>query len=273
MFDAPFELADVLSRLRRADVALHEFVAPVWPGVRGAVAWVEGRAKLYALEAVPETPAYVVCVLTDAGAHVDRPATPEEAALFCCKLPQLAVVLLADSLAYPAGLAERLQGVTAPRPIWFAPEAPLAPATARFDGVNLFYDAPRNPPTRSGRDLPSLFATDDLFGPPKRAGEDEEARAILETLQADPALGTTARLQAILEAAGAACVHWERGAAGIEIVWRRGLERVTATLRTIASPLTSGICLAQPTPLNAPCLAQLLQAHLLDYWRPEANSR
>ena len=180
MFDESLELSDVLAKLRRADDSLGEFVAPLWPGVSLAAAWIEGKPRLFALDEVPaEGEGYFLLTITEERARVTRAATAEETRRYLGHLTKSSVILLEPGWAFPASSVERLQGIRGPRPIHFAAGEPLTKVKARYDGLNLLFEGEQQAGKTSAiEDLfssVSIFAPGDLLGIPgeeaRRAGK------------------------------------------------------------------------------------------------------
>ncbi|OPZ88004.1 MAG: hypothetical protein BWY76_00181 [bacterium ADurb.Bin429] len=264
------DLSGVLSQLKRADEALTEFVAPLWPGVRLAAAWMEHGPKLFRVAETPAEEEYYLLGTLDDVATVLRPADDAEISKYLNYLGKAKVILLPEGLAYPATFAERLQGITGPRPIHFAPEAPLTEAQARFDGVNLLYD--RAATERPKEDLfggllaeSSIFTPGELLDTPgDGAGGAEET---VRELDARPEKAIEARLTGVLDSAGAILEEWSLTDDGVRLRWRHLDEEHAITLAQAASTITSGICLPGARHFDPARLARLLLDHVLDTWR------
>lgn len=228
MFGESLDLADVLKKLRRADEALTEFVAPVWPGVSMVAAWMEKGPQLFQLASAPESAGYYLLGSDGEFASIVRAADAHEAQRYRNYFDRSTVILLGDELAFPASFAERLQGITNPRPILFAEGKPLDEVVARFDGLNLLYE--RTPSAeKSSSPLAGLFSDASIFSPgellgvPGQDAAEGEAEKVMETIREHPYLATEFRLKAIVESAGATLDDWSHleGGGGIELRWLR----------------------------------------------------
>jgi hypothetical protein len=268
MFD-DLDLSGVLSQLKRADDALAEFVAPWWAGAVLAVAWMEKGPRLFRLTEMPAEAGYWLFGTADDTATPIRPAEDAEVRKYLGLLPKATVILLAEELAYPGSFAEKLAGITGSRPIHFAPETPLVSVQARFDGVNLLYDGA----TAEKTDDPfggllsesSIFAPGELLDTPgDGAGGADTA---LQELQAHPEQAVEARLNAVLEPAGATLVSWTPADGGVSVTWKCDFDEWTAALSVAGSPITSGICLPGSRGFNPGRLTRMLLDHLLDTWQ------
>ncbi|HOS42805.1 MAG TPA: hypothetical protein PK794_03860 [Armatimonadota bacterium] len=263
------DLSGVLSQLKRADEALTEFVAPLWPGARLAAAWMERGPRLFRVAETPAETGYYLLGTANDTATVLRPAEDAEARQYLAYLPRAAVILLPAGLAYPASFAERLQGITGPRPIHFAPDAPLESARARFDGVNLFYD--RAEKTEAEGLFGGLLAESSIFTPGELLDTPGDgagaAEAAARELEAHPENAVAARLNAVLEPAGATLVAWAPADGALAVTWTRDDDARTAVLPSAASPITSGICLPGARHFAPARLTRLLLDHLLDAWQ------
>lgn len=272
MFEQSLELSDVLAKLKRADESLREFIAPLWPGVSLAAAWVEGKPCLYHLKDVPEDrEGYFLLGIEEETATVLRAAEDEEIHRYRRYLTKASVILLEQGLAFPASSVERLQGISSPRPIHFAEGDPLALVQARYDGLNLLYDGSRR--SEESSPLEDLFASipiftpGDLLGIPGEDTAAAEADEPLTALRKHPELATEYRLKAVLETAGAVLEEWSPVSNAISLRWRRLDEEHTVTLRYAAAPITSGISLAGARGFDPARLTHLLIEHILDAWQ------
>jgi len=273
MFDEPLELSDVLAKLKRADESLAEFIAPLWPGVVLAAAWIEGKPRLFSLEGVPEDrEGYFLLGIDEERARVLREAEEDEIRRYRGYLTKATVILLEDGLAYPASSVERLQGIIAPRPIHFAEGVPLTKVKARYDGLNLLFDSEQRP-GKSLSPLEDLFAgvptitPDELLGIPGPDTAVDEAKEALCRLHQQPDLAIEYRLKAVLDVGGATLIDWAKTEEGIRVHWGRPDEEHTVTLRTPNAPITSGISLAGARAFDPATLIRLLIEHVLDAWR------
>ncbi len=270
MTDDALGLSDVLAKIRRADESLTEFVAPVWPGVARAAVWMEGKPRLFGLDDAP-TDAGFYLLGTDTQARVLRPAEPSEVRRFLDFLGKASVILLDDAFAFPASFAERLQGITGPRPIHFAEGEPLAKVQARFDGINLFFDG--GTAAKSDNPLAGLFGESSIFSPgellgvPGTSAAGDEAEAARAKLQANPDAAVELRLRMVLGPAGATLDTWRRDGDTLVVVWQQDGQSHTVTLRNADSPITSGICLPGSRGFDLGALTRLLLDHALDAWR------
>lgn len=272
MFDESLELADVLAKLRRADDALGEFIAPLWPGVSLAAAWIEGQPRLFHLDEAPEQgEGYYLLVIDNERARVLRAATDDEIARYLGHLTKASVILLENGLAYPASSVERLQGIIDPRPLHFATGAPLTPVQARFDGLNLFYDGGVR--ARKTTALEDLFAAEPLFTPGELLGHPgqltagDEAQHALENLRAHPELATGFRVKAVLDTGGAEMLECAEVDGAIRLRWRADAVEHLFTLQHPDAPITSGISLAGARAFDPATLTHLLVEHVLDAWQ------
>jgi hypothetical protein len=271
MFGESLDLGDVLKKLKRADESLTEFVAPLWPGVQMAAVWIEGRARLFHLATPPEAAGYYLLGTQEQQATVLRPAEEAEASRYRGYLEKAKVILLEHDLAYPASFAERLQGITDPRPIHFANAQPLQPVVARFDGLNLLFDC--LPGAEKASPLAGLFGESSIFSPgelldvPGQASASGGAESARQALLAHPETATEFQLKAVLEPAGAILHEWSQTDGQICLHWRRLDEAHDIKLATAASPITSGICLPGAQGFNPASLTRLLLEHALDAWR------
>lgn len=262
------DLSGVLSQLKRADDALTEFVAPLWPGVALAAVWMEKGPKLFRVAEAPAEAGYYLLGTTDKTAMVIRPAEDAEARKYLNLLPKAKVILLIDGLAFPGSFAERLQGITGPRPIHFAPETPLTSAQARFDGINLYYDSAaaekKDDPFGGLLSDSSIFAPGELLDTP--GGGTADAEAALTKLRERPNEVVAARLNAVLEPADASLVAWSPADGEVVVTWMRDIMAQTVVVPPV-SPITSGICLPGARGFDAGRLTRLLLDHALDTWR------
>jgi hypothetical protein len=269
MFEDSLDLSRVLKQLKRADESLTEFIAPLWPGVRLAAVWMEGRARLFHCPPPPAAAGYYLLGTEGTHASIVRRAEASEARQFRQHLEKASVILLEHTLAYPASFAERLQGITAPRPIYFADAAPLQTAVARFDGLNLFYDGAG---AEKSNPLAGLFANSSIFTPgelldvPGEATAAGGAEQAQDELRQHPERITDYRLRAVLEVAGAELEAWSRTDAGLRVQWRCREETRTVVLATDASPITSGICLPGARGFDSSALTRVLIEHALEGW-------
>ena len=265
------DLSDVLKKLKRADEALTEFVAPLWPGVKHVVAWIEGRPQRFRLTDENMQAGYYLLGTQDDAATIVRTAEEQEARQYRGMLEKASVILMEHGLAYPASFAERLQGITAPRPIHFAAGEPLQQVFARFDGINLFFDC--RPGEEKKSPLAGLFSESSIFTPGELLGipGQEAAGSNAETAQREiddhPGLITEYRLRAVLDPAGAILHEWSKTDSDISLHWRRLDEAHDVVLHTDASPITSGICLPGARGFDSAALTRLLIEHALDTWR------
>ena len=274
MNDESLELSDVLARLKRADESLAEFIAPLWPGVSLAAAWIEGKARLFHLDGVPAEEGYFLLKIEEETAAIVRPAEQEEIRKYLNYLTKAGVTLLDQGLAFPAGSVERLQGITGPYPIHFAEGQPLAQVQARFDGLNLLFDCTVTSIKHSDNPLEELFAGgssftigSDFLDIPGEEVSGEDAPQALERLHANPDLYTEFHLKSVLEAGGAVLERWSREADGLHLRWRRQDEVHTVTLASDNAPITSGISLAGARTFDPALLIRLLHQHILDAWK------
>jgi hypothetical protein len=271
MDDRPFELSDVLKQFRRADEALTEFVAPLWPGVRLAAAWMEDAARLFHVADVPDLPGFYLCGTDDGTARPLREAEPTEVRKYLDYLSKVSVILLECDLAYPASFSERLQGITAPRPIWFAEGAPLNTVQARYDGVNILYDgvvAAKRSPLEDLLAGNSIFTSGELLDVPT-GDAGGSASAVLDALHKHPEQAVMHRLAAVLEPAGAIVAEWHAIDHGVHLRWRREDEEHALDLPTPNAPIVTGICLPGARHFDPAPLTRLLLEHALDAWRAE----
>ncbi|MHB9130955.1 MAG: hypothetical protein ACYDBB_07670 [Armatimonadota bacterium] len=269
MTDEPLELFDVLKKMKRADESLTEFIAPLWPGVVMAAAWMEGKPRRYHLGSVPDTEGYYLLGTEGDHATVIRPAEADEITRYRNLLPRAKVILLDDGLAYPASFAERLQGITAPRPIHFAEGEPLEQVQARFDGLNLLFDggqAAESNPLSGLFSGSSIFTPGEMLGVPGTEAAGGGAEDALNQLRADPDLAIRYSLSAILTSAGAELETWSRVADGFQITWRRHDETHTSVVHSAQSPIISGISLPGARTFNPATLTRFLLEHILDAW-------
>lgn len=275
MFDDALDLSDVLARLKRADESLAEFVAPLWPGVVMAAAWIEGKPRLFRLPDVPAAEGYYSLTIDEHTATVVRAAENHEIKSFLNYLGKASVILLDGGLAYPAGSVERLQGITAPRPIHFAPDTLLARVQARFDGLNLFYDSAAKGGNKSDDPFAELLGMpaadgldDDLFGLLGDDDGDASAQKALDRLHEDPQRYDEARLTAVVETAGAVLSSWSKEPDGYAVRWRREDAVHDIRLAHAAAPITSGISLAgaRARSFDPATLVRELHQHILDAW-------
>lgn len=272
MFGESSDLSDVLRKLKRADEALAEFVAPLWPGVALAAAWMEGRPQLFRVPDAPPAAGYYLLGTDGDAASVLRQAEEHEARQYRGLLEKASVILLEGGFAYPASFAERLQGITAPRPIHFADGAPLQQVIARFDGVNLFYDcrpeeATKSSPLAGLLGESSIFTPGELLGIPGQEAAGGGAEAAQREMAAQPGLATEYRLRAVLDPAGAILHEWSQADDAVTLHWRRLDEARDVVLRDLAPPITSGICLPGARGFDPGALTRLLIEHALDRWR------
>jgi len=271
MFDESLELSDVLARLRRADESLEEFVAPLWPGVRLAAAWIEGKARLFHLEETPAEEGYYLLKIAEQTAALLRPADEEEICKYLGYLTKASVILLERGMAFPAGSIERLQGITGPHPIHFAQGEPLARVQARFDGVNLYF-AGAAAVRHSDNPLEELFSGqslaigEDMLDIHGEQASGEDAARALERLRENADLYTEYRLRSVLETAGAVLEEWRREDGGLHLRWRLEDEVHAVTIASDGSPITSGISLAGARAFDPATLIRLLHQHILDAW-------
>ena len=272
MFDESLELADVLAKLRRADDSLAEFIAPLWPGVALAAAWIEGKPRLFQLDGVPEEgEGYHLLLIAEERARVLRAATEDEIARYLGYLTKASVILLEDGLAYPASSVERLQGIIDPRPLHFAEGAPLTQVKARFDGLNLFYDGGHH--ARKTSALEDLFAAVPIFTPGELLGQPgqltagDEAQHALAQLRAHPETAISYRLKAVLDTGGAEMLEWSEIDSTIRLRWQASQQEHLLTLRHPNAPITSGISLAGARAFDPATLTRLLVEHVLDAWQ------
>jgi hypothetical protein len=271
MTDNGFNLSDVLSQLKRADDALTEFTAPLWPGVQLAAVWMEGAARLFRVEDVPAQEGYYHLATEGDVARPVRNAVEKDVDNFLHYLAKAKVLLLCDGLAFPASHAERLQGITGPRTIHLADGRPLEEVHARFDGINLFLDHD----TMDKKKAPfgdlftedSIFAPGSLLGTPGENTAEEEAETVLHDLVAHPDQVTHFRLDSVLVPAGAMLEEWAWDGGQLTFTWRRLDEEYTTTIAQAASPITTGICLPGAKGFDPGRLTRMLLDHALDAWR------
>lgn len=244
-----FELSDVLQKLRHADDALTEFIAPYWPGVIQVAAWMEHEAQVFDIANTTHLAGYYIFSTDDNPASIVRPATEEEISRYLNLLPLAQVILLPDNMAFPATFAEKLQGITAPMLLHFAHGETLDRARARFDGVNLLYDGLKIDDRESP--LAGLFSSSFIFSPgelldvPGGEGSDEEAASRAEKLLANQDLASELALQSLVHAIGGEFVSFElRDDDLYHLRWRQHDVEHTVSLPLPCSPIVSGICLA-----------------------------
>lgn len=274
MFDQSLDLSDVLARLKRADESLAEFIAPLWPGVSLAAAWIEGKPRLFHLQDVPTQEDYYLLKIEEGSAAITRLAEAEEVRKYLNYLTKASVVLLDQDMAYPAGPIERLQGIIGPHPIRFAQGVPLMQVQARFDGLNLLFDSAMAERGHSDNPLEELFAGgaslsfgSDLLDIPAEEASGEDASQVLDRLRKHPDLYTEYRLKSVLEAGGAVLESWSREADGLHIRWRLEDDVHTVILASDNAPITSGISLAAARTFDPAQLIRLLHEHILDAWK------
>lgn len=271
MFGESLDLADVMKKLKRADTALTEFVAPLWPGVSQAAAWMEGRPQIFRISDAPEREGYFLLGTQDGTAAILREAEPQEARQFRGYLEKASVILLDCGLAYPASFAERLQGITAPRPIHFAEGKPSQQIIARFDGINLFFDSfpgqEKSSPLAGLFGESSIFTPGELLGIPGQESAGGGAEKEREALRKRPDLAIEYRLNAVLAPTGAILHEWSHTDGEIHLHWRCEDEAHDIVLHSDASPITSGICLPGARGFDPSTLTRTLLDHALDTWR------
>jgi hypothetical protein len=271
MFDAGPDLADVLRSLRRADDALTEFVAPWWPGVVSVVAWLDNRPQALPLAALPESAGYWYFAVAESAARPVREAERDEVTRYLRLLPRAEVLVLEENLAYPATLAERLLGITAPHPIHFLGNvAPLTRITARFDGLSLFPEQAMATPNAALGGLSallagnSIFTAGDLLDVPD-GGAAEGAEAALASIRAVVECADTWRLGALCRAIGVDLTGWRHVPEGFSVSWHAEDGEHQAVIPTADAPVAAGICLPGARTFNPAQLthALLQQAALL----------
>lgn len=269
MFGESLDLSAVLNSLKRADAALNEFVAPLWPTVSGVVAWMENGPQLFTVDGAPSLPGYYLLVCDGNSAKVVQEATTDDAQRYRNYLDRANVILLANDFAYPATFAERLQGITSPRPIYFAPAEPMLQVVARYDGINLFYD--RTPGPAVENPLSALFSgnevftTGELLDIPGEESIDERASSANDLLS-DIHQQAEFRLKSLLEPLHAELMKWEPREDGFQISWLWHEVEHTTRVKDLSSPLSSGICLAGARNFDGSALTRMLLEHLLDSW-------
>lgn len=269
MFGESLDLSAVLNSLKRADAALSEFVAPLWPAVCGVVAWMEHGPQLFALTEAASAPGYYQLSCDGDSAAIIQEASADDAQRYRNYLERANVILLDSDFAYPATFAERLQGITAPRPIFFAPPEPMLQIVARYDGINLFYD--RTPSTEPESPLAGLFSGNSVFTTGEMLdvpGEDsvhDRANAANNLLN-DSQYQVEMRIKALLDPAGAELIQWSRREYGFQIVWRRQCNEYNTRVSEIDSPLSTGICLSGSRNFDGSALTRLLLENLLNSW-------
>lgn len=271
MFGESLDLSDVLKKLKRADEALTEFIAPLWPGVKQVVAWLEGKPRLYTLTGEKSVTDYYLLGTEGTIATPIRVADTEEVRQYHGLLEKARVVLLDYELAFPASFAERLQGITAPRPIFFANERPLTQAIARYDGINLLFD--HLPGAEKSSPLAGLFSESSIFTPgelldvPGQGSAEENAAQAQAELHAHSDLATQFRLLAVLEPCSASLLEWARRADNtLHVVWHKQERTVTVSLHSDKSPISTGICLPGAKGFNSGAMTRMLLEHALDSW-------
>ena len=268
MFGESLDLAAVLNRLKRADAALTEFIAPLWPGVQLAGAWMEQGPRLYRVDEAPVQAGYYLLGTRDDAASVIREAEADDAQRYRNYLERAGVILLEHDLAYPASFAERLQGITAPRPIHFAQGEPLRQVVARFDGINLFFEripgAVKASPLDELLSGNTIFTTGEMLGVP---GQDSGgAEQALQALRERPELAIEYQLKSVIAPAGGELLEWQCADEAIALRWRRRDEEHALDLAAPVSPITSGICLPGARNFDPAALTRLLVEHALDVW-------
>ena len=271
MFGESLDLSEVLNTLKRADDALSEFIAPLWPGVRHIAAWMEHGPQLFLLDDAPSLQGYYLLACDGSQAKLVKQASENDAQRYRNYLERANVTLLEHGFAYPVSFAERLQGITAPRPIFFAPAQPLLQVVARYDGINLFYD--RTPDTVSENPLGDLFSgnaiftTGELLGVPGEEHATDRAQEANDALSGNADLQYEYRLKSLLEPAGATLMEWSRRDRGVQLSWRLREEEHTTRLLAPDSPISSGICLPGARHFDVGALTRLMLEHALDTWR------
>jgi hypothetical protein len=204
-------------------------------------------------------------------AHVIREAEPDDAQRYRNYLERATVILLDHELAYPASFAERLQGITKPRPIHFAPILPSQQVVARFDGINLFFE--RIPGELPFSPLDELFSGNTIFTPgellgiPGQENASDGATQAQQALDDDPNLLLQYQLSAVLDPAGGVLNDCSLADDALHLRWRRLEETGEITLTSSVSPITSGICLPGAHGFDSADLTRFLLAHALDAWR------
>ncbi len=273
MFESSLDLTDVLKKLRHADEALTEFVAPLWPGVALAAVWLEGRPQLFQVTEPPAEEGLYLLGTEDGTSTVLRAAEAREHQRYLELLAKASVILLEDGFAFPATFAERLQGITGPRPIHFAEGSPLESVLARFDGLNLFYSRGKEAKQSSPLDAlfgdteSSIFTTGELLGIPGEKTSGNDASTALADLKKHPDRAVEWALQGVLDPAGAVLEEWARVDGKIQFRWRRLDEEGTVTVAAPCSPITTGICLPGAQHFDPAALTRFLLEHALDAWR------
>ncbi len=244
-----FELSDVLQKLRHADDALTEFIAPYWPGVIQVAAWMEHGAQIFDIANTPNTAGYYIFNTDADPAQIVRPATEDERSRYLNLLPLAQVIILPDNMAFPATFAEKLQGMTAPMLLHFAHGETLDRARARFDGVNLLYDSlkidDRESPLAGLFSSSSIFSPGELLDVPGGEGADDEAAAMADKLLANQDLASEFALQGMVHAVGGELVSFElRDDDLYHLRWRQHDIEHSVSLPLPCSPIVTGICLA-----------------------------
>jgi len=271
MFGESFDLAGVLNRLKQADKALMDFIAPLWPGVTLAVAWMEQGPRVFQLEAPPAQAGYYLLETREETAYVLREADANDAQRYRNYLERAGVILLEHDLAYPESFAERLQGITAPRPILFAQGLPLQHLVARFDGINLFCESVAGETSSSPLDGlfsgNAIFTPGEMLGVPGQEGADNAAEQAQDEMRNDPNRCIEYQLKAVIEPAGGqltACVVKD---GACHVSWRSLAEAHDVVLASPVSPITSGICLPGARGFDSSALTRVLIEHALDAWK------
>jgi len=258
-----FELSDVLQKLRHADDALTEFIAPAWPGVTRVVAWMEHGPRSFDIAEAPKNSGYYLFGTDEDPVKILRPASKEEINRYLNLLPAAQVILLPDDMAYPATFAEKLQGITAPVYLHFAHGEALERVHARFDGVNLLYDglkvAEKESPLAGLFSGSSIFAPGELLDVPGGEGSEEEAAIMADKLLANQDLADEFTFQAMLKAIGGELLEYElRDDDLYHLRWSCNGSEYSFTLPLPSSPVVAGICLAGSRGFDPGRLTKLL---------------
>jgi hypothetical protein len=271
MFEPDINFGQAMNMLKRADATLREFVAPVWPGVKYTVAWIDKRPHGYFLTDKFDCEKWVVFERQeDDTIKLLRGADPAEINKFMSFMPKFGVHLIGGGMIFPAELADKMRGISGPMPAIFAPKEAGKRVQVRFDGVNVLFDGEEGKAIAQHADPfagSALFDPGDSFSLSGKEECKEEADKMAEALAADKSKKKVWIMKALIKIAKRELKSMvlEDGKYYIDVQDENGTESLI--IEKAVSPVTTGISLGGSRDLDVRALTRKLQESIILAWR------
>ncbi len=271
MFEPDIDFGQALNIFKRADATLREFVAPVWPGVRYVVAWIDKKPRGYFLPSDINSEKWVVFERQeDDTIKLLRDADVGEIGKFMGFMPKFGVHLVGEGMIFPAELADKMRGISGPMPAIFAPKESGKRVQVRFDGVNVIYDGEEGKAISQHADPfagSALFDPGDSFALSGKEECKEEADKIAEALIADKNKKKVWIMKSLIKIAKRELksMVFEDGKYYIDVKDENGMEKLI--IDKAISPITTGISLGGSRDLDVRALSRKLQESIILAWR------